>query len=96
MGKTPVGYLLRTETSERVLPVSGATNRLEVLCCTQTCVTLSSKPFINADILSPQIHSQIVKFVCYAQPERERERKTRPPPSVLPRTHTVFSVTSPY
>lgn len=83
MGKTPVGYRLHTETSERVLPVSGATNRLEVLCCTQTWVTLSSKPFINADILSPQIHSQIVKFVRYAQPERERERETRDLPPLF-------------
>lgn len=35
-------------------------------------MTLSPKPFINADILSPQIQSQIVKFVSFAQPKTKK------------------------
>lgn len=39
-------------------------------------MTLSPKPFINADILSPQIQSQIVKFVSYAQPKTKKTTHT--------------------
>lgn len=65
-------------------------------------MTLSPKPFINADILSPQIQSQIVKFVSYAQPKTKKKPHThththilkkiimtRPSPSVLPLTQKL-------
>lgn len=67
-------------------------------------MTLSPKPFINADILSPQIQSQIVKFVSYAQPKTKKKKTThthshthlkkkkimtRPSPSVLPLTQKL-------
>lgn len=66
-------------------------------------MTLSPKPFINADILSPQIQSQIVKFVSYAQPKTKKKTThthshthlkkkiimTRPSPSVLPLTQKL-------
>lgn len=67
-------------------------------------MTLSPKPFINADILSPQIQSQIVKFVSYAQPKTKKKKPhthtlthtfkkkiimTRPSPSVLPLTQKL-------
>lgn len=65
-------------------------------------MTLSPKPFINADILSPQIQSQIVKFVSYAQPKTKKTTHTlthtkafkkkimtRPSPSVLPLTQKL-------
>lgn len=87
--KAPVGYLMRSETSQRVSPLSKTANGLGVLCCTETCVTLSPKPFINADILSPQIQSQIVKFVPYIPAKAkhtqagEKKRKKQdilPPP----------------
>lgn len=71
------------------LPICKATNRLRVLCCTETRVTLSPKPFINADILSPQIHSQIVKVVSYTQPPHPKKKTRRPSPSVLPLTQKL-------
>lgn len=65
---------------------------------------LVPKPFINADILSPQIQSQIVKLISYTQPKtkkkkthtRVKKKKTRrPSPCFAPNTKS-FSVTSPY
>lgn len=76
------------QTSQRVSPLSETTNGLGVLCSTETCVTLSPEPFINADILSPQIQSQIVKFLPYipaktkhtqAAKNKKKGKKTRHP-----------------
>lgn len=92
------------QTSQRVWPLSKTTNGLGVLCSTETCVTLSPEPFINADILSPQIQSQIVKFVPYipaktkhtqAAKNKEGKKQDILPPLFAANAKT-FPVTFPY
>lgn len=64
---------------------------------------LVPEPFINADILSPQIQSQIVKLISCTRPKTNTHAHThmhkkhprRPSPCFAPNTKS-FSVTSPY
>lgn len=94
------------QTSQRVSPLSETTNGLGVLCSTETCVTLSPEPFINADILSPQIQSQIVKFLPYipaktkhtqaAKKSKKGEKKQDILPPIFAANAETFPVASPY
>lgn len=67
-----------------MVPYVRATNRLGVLHCAQTRVTLSPKPFINVDILSAQMLSPIVKFLSYTQTKTKEKNTTHRKQGDLP------------
>lgn len=70
--KTPVGYLMHSETSLHVLPISKDTNTLRLLCFTGTQVTLYPKPFINADIFHHKSSLRLWNSSLYTQQKQKK------------------------